>query len=115
MKKSASSQRGTHGKKKKSRIVRYTADTLPEPTEKDWARFHSIREEDIDCSDIPELGEEFWKNARLMPPLIQRENKQAVSIRIDPDVLHWFKSHGRRYQSRINAVLRAYVASQKSD
>jgi len=90
--------------------VRYTADTLPEPTKAAWERFHSIREEDIDDSDIPELGEEFWKNAKLMPPLIP---KTPVSLRIDPDILDWFKSHGKRYQSRINAVLRAYVEAQK--
>ncbi len=90
--------------------MRYTADNLPEPTKTDWARFDAIRDEDIDCSDIPELGEEFWRNARLMPPLM---GKKAISIRIDPDVLGWFKSHGARYQSRINAVLRAYVDAQK--
>jgi uncharacterized protein (DUF4415 family) len=45
-----------------------------------------------------------------MPPLI---GKKAISIRIDPDVLEWFKKHGKRYQSRINAVLRAYVESHR--
>jgi len=95
--------------------VRYTADTLPEPTKEAWQDFHSIREEDIDCSDIPELDEKFWKNARLMPALIPAAGtKKAVSIRIDPDILSWFKDHGKRYQSRINAVLRAYVESKKS-
>lgn len=108
MKKSVSSQPAGRGKKKKERIVRYTADNLPEPSQEEWARFHAIRDEDIDCSDIPELGEEFWKNAKLMPPLI---GKKAISIRIDPDVLDWFKKQGKRYQSRINAVLRAYVDS----
>jgi len=76
----------------------------------------AIRDEDIDTSDIPELGEKFWKNARLMSPLIpSMGTKQTVSIRIDPDVLSWFKNHGKRYQSRINAVLRAYVESHKPD
>jgi uncharacterized protein (DUF4415 family) len=110
MKKSASSRPAGHGKKKKGRIVRYSADNLPEPTKEEWARFDALRDEDIDCSDIPELGEEFWKNARLMPPLIA---KKPISIRIDPYVLSWFKGTGKRYQSRINAVLRAYVESQK--
>jgi len=89
--------------------VRYSADNLPEPTKEEWARFDALRDKDIDCSDIPELGKEFWKNAKLMPPLI---GKKAISIRIDPDVLDWFKGKGKRYQSRINAVLRAYVESQ---
>ena len=110
MKKFVSSPRGTRGKKKKERIVRYSIDTLPQPTKEALERFHSIREEDIDCSDIPELGEEFWKNARLMPPLIP---KTPVSLRIDPDILAWFKGRGKRYQSRINAVLRAYVEAHR--
>jgi uncharacterized protein (DUF4415 family) len=112
MKKSASSQRAGRAETRKPRIVRYTLDNLPQPTKEEWDRFDRIRDEDIDCSDIPELDENFWKHARIMPPLIR---KTPVSIRIDPDVLAWFKGQGTRYQSRINAVLRAYMASRKPD
>jgi len=38
--------------------------------------------------------------------------KQALSLRIDPDVLVWFKSHGKGYQTLMNAVLRAYVKAR---
>ncbi len=91
--------------------MRYTIDNLPIDTKTDWERFHAIRDEDIDTSDIPELGEEFWKHAVMVPPLIG--NKQAISLRIDPDILAWFKKQGGRYQSRINAVLRAYMQSHR--
>ncbi|MBY0407400.1 MAG: BrnA antitoxin family protein [Rickettsiales bacterium] len=86
---------------------------MPSPTEAELAAFSGVRERDIDVSDIPELGADFWKHAQLMPALVSLSPKQAVSIRIDSDVLEWFKAHGKKYQSRINAVLRAYVASQE--
>ena len=112
----ASSQQGKRGKKKRENIVRYSVDNLPIDTKTDWARFDAIRDEDIDCSDIPELDDNFWKNAKLMPPLIPgRRGKHPVSLRLDDDIIRWFKLRGPRYQSRINAVLRAYVETHRSD
>jgi uncharacterized protein (DUF4415 family) len=43
--------------------------------------------------------------------LVHPSPKQPISIRVDEDVLKWFKAQGPRYQSRINAVLRAYMAA----
>jgi len=63
----------------------------------------------IDTSDIPELDEAFFRAAHLRLP----QGKQLVSLRIDRDVLDWFKRQGKGYQSKINAVLRAYVHAQK--
>jgi uncharacterized protein (DUF4415 family) len=60
---------------------------------------------DIDVSDIPELSADFFKEAELRMP----RKKQLVSLRIDPDVLEWFKGRGKGYQTRINAILRAYM------
>ncbi len=65
----------------------------------------SIKDDDIDTSDIPELDERFWKEARLVMP----QPKTSISLRIDPEVLDWFKSLGRGYQTRMNAVLRSYM------
>ncbi len=50
----------------------------------------------------------FWKDAKVVWP----ETKQLTSLRIDPDVLIWFKAQGKGYQTRMNAVLRAYVKAQ---
>jgi len=50
----------------------------------------------------------WFAQARVVLP----ENKEAVTLRLDPDILKWFKHHGRGYQTRINAVLRAFVESQ---
>jgi uncharacterized protein (DUF4415 family) len=59
----------------------------------------------IDTSDIPELDRDFWDNAKLVQP----RTKQAISIRLDSDVLDWFKNQGKGYQSLMNSVLKSYV------
>ncbi len=65
----------------------------------------NIPESAMDTSDIPELDESFWETAKLVQPM----TKQAISLRVDRDVLDWFKSQGKGYQSLMNAVLRSYV------
>ena len=51
------------------------------------------------------LGEEFWRRARVvMPP-----GKTSVHLRLDSDIVDWFKARGRGHLTRMNAVLRAYV------
>jgi len=72
----------------------------------------AMPDEDIDFSDIPELDETFFANARLLTP---HERKRQMTIRIDGDVIDWFKAQGTGYQSRMNAVLRAFVKSQQPD
>jgi uncharacterized protein (DUF4415 family) len=65
----------------------------------------NIPDSAIDTSDIPELDDHFWANATLVKPI----TKKAISIRIDEDILDWFKSRGKNYQTMINTVLRSYV------
>jgi uncharacterized protein (DUF4415 family) len=68
----------------------------------------NIPEDAIDTSDIPELDASFWEKAQLVKPI----TKKAISLRVDSDVLDWFKSQGKGYQSVMNAVLRSYVEHQ---
>ncbi len=75
-----------------------------------WTRVDSLSDRDIDYSDIPELDKDFFKSATLVLP----EPKTAVTIRLDQQVLEWFKSKGPGYQTRINALLRAYMEAHKS-
>jgi uncharacterized protein (DUF4415 family) len=70
----------------------------------------TIPDSDIDYSDIAELGPEFWKNTKVVFP----QPKKTVTIRIDSDVLDWFKKEGKGYQSRMNAVLRSFMDSLES-
>jgi uncharacterized protein (DUF4415 family) len=69
-----------------------------------------LPDEAVDYSDIPELDEEFWDNAHLMMP----EAKERITLRIDREVVEYFRSGGHGYQTRMNAVLRAYMEAQRS-
>ena len=64
-----------------------------------------MKDKDIDTSDIPPIDQTLFKRMEIRMP----QTKQLVSLRIDPDVLGWFRKQGTRYQTRINAVLRSYV------
>jgi len=71
----------------------------------DVKRLRNLKDEEIDYSDIPELDEAFFEKAVIVLP----QPKASVSIRLDQEVLDWFKSQGKGYQTRINALLRAYM------
>ena len=76
----------------------------------DWVRLEKQADAEIDTSDIPELDRAFFEDAKVRLP----KGKQAVSLRLDRDVINWFKRQGRGYQTKINAVLRAYVEAHRS-
>jgi len=82
---------------------------MSKPSKTDWKRLSKMKDGDIDTSDIPELDEEFFQNAKLQVP-----PKQPVTLRLDADVLAWFKEGGQGYQTRINQLLRRYMESQQS-
>ncbi len=60
---------------------------------------------EIDFSDIPELGEEFWRKAIRNP--FYRPVKKQLTLRLDADVIAWLRQQGKGYQTRANALLRA--------
>lgn len=76
----------------------------------DWKRLEGLKDDDIDTSEIEELNNDFFLNAELSVP-----KKQPVTLRLDSDVLIWFKSQGQGYQTRINKLLRRYMESQQSN
>ena len=57
--------------------------------------------------ELADLPDDFWDSAVLVLP----GPKRAISLRVDQDVLDWFRSSGPRYQSRMNAVLRTYMSA----
>ena len=75
------------------------------------AEIEAIKDEDIDFSDTPELDESFFQNAKLVMP--KGVSKKTVTMRMDDDVLDWFKSQGKGHLTRMNAVLRAYMLSHQ--
>ena len=96
-------------------IVSYSADEIRRmvaagESRSDWAKAKAITDEEIDAMirDDPDWAgfEEIdWSKAVVVYP----QPKQAMSIRLDQDVLDFFKATGKGYQTRINAVLRHYM------
>ncbi|MDN5940703.1 MAG: BrnA antitoxin family protein [Nitrospira sp.] len=83
--------------------------TTKKRSRSNWARIDALKDAEIDTSDIPEQGKAFFMHALLRLP----EPKTAVTIRLDRQVLNWFKAKGPGYQTRINALLRAYMEAHK--
>ena len=75
----------------------------------DWERLRREEAAGIEPEPDEQEFEVDWSKARLVIP----EPKKPVSIRLDRDVLEFFKAQGKGYQTRINAVLRAYMEAQK--
>ena len=67
-------------------------------------------DKEINISDVPKFGKSFFENAVVRMP----KNKKAVSLRVDSDVLDWFKKSGKGYQTKINAVLRSYAEAHQN-
>lgn len=81
----------------------------------DWARLGAMTDEEVErlaSEDMAELGidPDWMEHATVMFP----RPKERVTVRLDPDVLDWLKAQGKGYQTRINAILRAYYEAQKA-
>ncbi len=102
-------------------IRRYTAEQLREMRARgedrsDWAAVMAKTEEELEADiasdpDWADIPYDWIKDAVLVRPNIP---KKLLSVRLDPDIIAWFKSQGRGYQTKMNAVLRAYVHAQQS-
>lgn len=89
---------------------RLDAKNPPHLTTAQAKALRAKRDAEIGVSDIPlQAGAKWSRPGALVPS----ENKQQLTIRLDADVLKFFRRTGQRYQSRINAVLREYVEAQK--
>lgn len=78
-------------------------------TKSDLKRLDAMTDADIDYSDIEPTPDDFWATAEVMIG-----GKQAISLRLDPDVVAFFKAQGKGYQTAMNRVLRQYMEVQKS-
>lgn len=70
----------------------------------DWDRVKALKEDDIDTSDTHEWDASMFANAKILLP----ERKKTISIRLDSDLIDWYKAQGKGYQTRMAAVLRIY-------
>ena len=64
---------------------------------------------DPEAPERPSLPDDFWKNARLVLP----RGKTSVHLRVDSDIVEFFRAQGKGHLTRMNAVLRAYVDAQQ--
>jgi uncharacterized protein (DUF4415 family) len=81
--------------------------------ESDWGRVDAMTDEELtaNAEADPDAGpytDEEWAKVAFIRP-----EKVPVGLKLDADVLAWFKSRGRGYQTRINAVLRRYMEAQR--
>ena len=72
-----------------------------------------MRDDDIDYSDIPPVSPEMFARGVLRRGLKPVPRKKQLTLRIDADVVEWYKAQGLGYQTRINALLRAYMEESR--
>lgn len=112
--------------RKKGDTVSYTAEDIEAMLARgedrtDWARVAATTEEQIEADiasdpDWKDLPRDWYEHAQAgLPFPLPKENKRQVTLRLDPDILDHFKRQGRGWQSRINAVLRAFVQAQQRE
>lgn len=88
-------------------------DTILKKSETDWERIKNMKDEDIDLSDCPELTPEMFANAVIRKNFKIITRKSQLTLRIDQDVIEFFKAQGRGYQTKINQLLRAYMEAHQ--
>jgi uncharacterized protein (DUF4415 family) len=106
--------------KRDGTIVTYTVEELEQmrargESETDWARVDAMTEEELEAAiasdpDWADIPRDWYKHARPHYPAAKRKE---VRLRLDPDLLAWFKRQGPGYQARINAALRAFVEAHE--
>ena len=105
---------------KSEHIVRYTAEEIHKMIERgedltDWERLDAMTEEELEASiDEEEEGRfDLSKAYPGLPPGIGQPKKQ-LTVRLDTDVVDWFRGQGKGYQTRMNAVLRQFMEHEKA-
>ncbi len=89
--------------KERATIVRHSA------TQVKRLRASGADKTSAKAPEAESLGAEFWSKARVVVP----RGKTSVHLRLDSDVVEWFRANGKGHLTRMNAVLRAYVDAQK--
>jgi len=82
---------------------------LTQAQQKELAALAAMPDEDIDTSDIPERTD--WAGVEIGK--FYRPIKKSVTIRLDADVIAWFKAHNKKYQSAVNQALREYMIAHQ--
>ena len=95
---------GQVSKKHATKVKRASGRGLTSKRQKELGALAALRDDQIDTSDIKELPPSAWKDA--VRGRFYRPVKQAVSMRLDSDVIAWLRKRGKGYQTRANSILR---------
>ena len=79
--------------------------TLNKQSETNWAKLKKMKDEEIDTSEIPPLGEKFFANAKLRMP----KNKVSVIVNLDKDINKWYESQSEEAKNLMTVALRIYA------
>ncbi len=79
----------------------------------DWRRVDALKDAQIDFSDTPVLTPEMFARAVVRRGLKPVARKRQLTLRIDSDVLEWYRRQGKGYQSLMNRLLRAYMQERR--
>lgn len=90
---------------KKSTTERYSLSEISKASDKEGQAEYGY------APEVESLGEAFWESARVILP----KGKTSVHLRLDTDIVDWFKAHGKGHLTRMNAVLRAYVEAHRKN
>jgi uncharacterized protein (DUF4415 family) len=74
----------------------------------------ALKDSDVNLSDVPEMSPEMFARAVVRRGLKPVSRKAQLTLRVDDDVLNWFRKQGQGYQTKINALLRAYMDAHKA-
>jgi uncharacterized protein (DUF4415 family) len=77
----------------------------------DYERLRTMRDEDIDFSEIPPITDEMFGRGVVRNNVLT-QTKEELTLRIDTDVLQWFQSRGRGWETLINFLLRRYMQEE---
>lgn len=88
-------------------------EKLPGPDRTDWARIKAMTEEEIERNaredpDNPPIEPEYWKVIEPLP-------KVSIHLRVDADVLDWFRANSTRHLTHMNSVLRQYMTNKERE
>jgi uncharacterized protein (DUF4415 family) len=75
----------------------------------DWDKLEAMSDDEIDFSNVDEITPELFAQAVVRHGLKPVPKKEQITLRVDSDVLRWFRSQGKGYQTKINNLLRAYM------
>jgi len=86
---------------------------ISKKSQTDWKRVDALKDSEIDFSDTAELTPEMFARAVVRRGLKPVPRKVLLTLRVDRDVLEWYRRQGPGYQTRINALLRAYMQERR--